>query len=294
MYAKDKDNECVTMSFLNPFKYKERPDLEPDAPRKKAFFQFWELYARKFWRLMAVNVIYFAVTLPMLAWVFYYLSAWTGDAELVQSIIPGVGYIAVLISVLPQPVFVALLAVSVLLYGPITMGATYIYRNFAREEHAWLSDILSRAWQNAFQGVIIGILDIVITLALINSAFGGLHVGDSADLIAVETAIVTLSRIGIVIWMFLRQYLYLQAVTIKLSVFHIFMNSLRFVMIGFARNLIAVFSCAVICLICFLIWAPLTMIMLLLVFYSLVGFMTIFTVYPVVKKHIIDRAEAGD
>ncbi|MDR2360129.1 MAG: hypothetical protein LBD85_02460 [Oscillospiraceae bacterium] len=280
------------MSFLNPFKYKEQPDLAPDAPRKKGFFLFMELYVRKFWRLTAVNAVYFAATLPILAWVFYYLAARTGDSELVMSVIPGVGYIAVLLSVLPQPVFVALLAVSVLLYGPITMGLTYVCRNFAREEHAWFSDMFSRAWKNAFQGVIIGIIDIIITLALINSALGGTRAAANSDLAAIETAIVTLSRIGIVIWLFLRQYLYLQAVTIKLNVFHIFMNSLRFVMIGFGRNLISTLACAAVCVVCFLIWAPLTMITLLFVFYALTGFITIFTIYPVIKKHIIDRIEA--
>jgi len=37
--------------------------------------------------------------------------------------------------------------------GPIKMGATYIFRNFAREEHARLSDIFSRAMSNRIFGI---------------------------------------------------------------------------------------------------------------------------------------------
>ena len=38
--------------------------VEKDEPQKKAFFRFFELYGRKFWRYVLINLIYLAVLLP--------------------------------------------------------------------------------------------------------------------------------------------------------------------------------------------------------------------------------------
>lgn len=49
--------------FLNP----NRPGagVAKDAPEKKAFFHFFEVYFRKFWKLMVVNLLYVLISLPV-------------------------------------------------------------------------------------------------------------------------------------------------------------------------------------------------------------------------------------
>ena len=46
--------------------YKPGKGVEKDAPQKNAFFHFFELYGRKFWRFIEVNFIYLLVLLPIL------------------------------------------------------------------------------------------------------------------------------------------------------------------------------------------------------------------------------------
>ena len=66
--------------FSNKSYYKPGKGVEKDAPQKNAFFHFFELYGRKFWRFIEVNFIYLLVLLPgaLLSLVgcpvFYYLS----------------------------------------------------------------------------------------------------------------------------------------------------------------------------------------------------------------------------
>lgn len=50
--------------------YKPGKGVEKDAPEKNAFFKFFELYGRKFWRFIEVNFIYLIVLLPMLMTVY--------------------------------------------------------------------------------------------------------------------------------------------------------------------------------------------------------------------------------
>ena len=52
--------------FSNKRYYKPGKGVEKDAPEKNAFFKFFELYGRKFWRFIEVNLIYLVVLLPIL------------------------------------------------------------------------------------------------------------------------------------------------------------------------------------------------------------------------------------
>lgn len=45
---------------------KPGPGVSKNAPQKKPFFLFWELYARKFWKLVIANLLYVLVSLPVI------------------------------------------------------------------------------------------------------------------------------------------------------------------------------------------------------------------------------------
>ena len=45
---------------------KEGPGVSKDAPKKRSFFRFFELYFRNFWKLLVNNLVYFVVSLPIL------------------------------------------------------------------------------------------------------------------------------------------------------------------------------------------------------------------------------------
>lgn len=44
---------------------KPGPGISKNAPKKKPFFYFWELYFRKFWKLIVANLLYVVVSLPV-------------------------------------------------------------------------------------------------------------------------------------------------------------------------------------------------------------------------------------
>ena len=44
---------------------KPGPGVSKDEPQKKAFFKFFELYGRKFWKLVIANLLYVLVSLPV-------------------------------------------------------------------------------------------------------------------------------------------------------------------------------------------------------------------------------------
>jgi len=279
------------MSLFRPYVYKNHPDLLDNAPVKKGFFRFFELYFRKIWRFITLNLWYFLVTLPMLLYVFYTLNGLF--AERLQSagdgiiLFAGVDFLAGFFRFIPGFLNIPLLIISVLLYGPITMGFTYILRNFAREEHAWMSDLLSRAWSNVRQGLFFGIADILVTYICMYGIFGGIAEAGRNIGYALSVILSVLSVIAFVIWLFMRHYTYLMAVTVNLNVFQILKNAWLFTILGFGRNVLSGLVTLACTFITFMLAQLLTVILLPFFYYSFTWFCTVFTCYPVVKKYII-------
>lgn len=276
------------MSLFRPYKYKSRPDLESNAPVKHGFFLFFELFFRKIWRFITLNIYYFVVTLPMLIMVYFTINGYFADQLISESgefldMLPGIGIFASVVSFIPQFLHTPLLILSMILYGPATMGLTYIFRNFAREEHAWMSDFVSRALSNFKQGLFFGILDIVVVWLLANGILGDFTFNVAAFGIVVKT----LSVIALIVYLFMRHYFYTIAVTVNLSCFAILKNSWYFVVLGFWRNLWAGFVCLLALVVSFFTLPLISLITLPLLFYSFTGFAVVFTCYPVVKKYII-------
>ena len=204
------------MSLFKPYKYKPRPDLLSDAPVKHGFFVFWEILFRKFWRFVTVNIFYFAITLPMLIYfytvcniLYYTLLESRGlleplmQASPVVDIFPGAAFFSVIRTYIPQFLHIPLFALSVFLYGPATMGMTYIFRNFAREEHAWMSDFVSRGWAYFKQGLFFGILDVVMVLLLASGMIGGVQSGNG-EITIFSKILRPLSGIVLVFYLFIR------------------------------------------------------------------------------------------
>ena len=279
------------MSLFRPYLYKNRPDLLDNAPVKKGFFRFFELYFRKFWRFLTLNLWYFLITLPMVLYVFYVLNGYFADRlkEIGEGVmlLAGVGFIASVFSFIPRVLNVPLLVISLLAYGPITMGFTYILRNFAREEHAWLSDFWSRAWSNVRQGLFFGIADIVVVCLCVSGMFGGFAEAGKNVSYALSVIRSVVCGIALVIWLFMRHYTYLMAVTVNLNVFHILKNAWLFVILGFGRNLLSLAVGLASLLVTFLLAPLLTIVLLPLFFWSFSWFCTVFTCYPIVKKYIV-------
>lgn len=284
------------MSLFRPYNYKPKPDLPANAPVKHGFFLFFELFFRKFWRFISLNLIYFAVTLPILLFIYFTVNGYfaqylvTENGEF-QSMLGGVDIFAVVVSWVPSFLHLPLFVISLILYGPLTMGVTYIYRNFAREEHAWLSDVVSRGWANFRQGLFFGLLDAVVVYLLLNGMVANIF-----SVPALAIILRTLCVLFLVVYLFMRHYFYMIAVSVNLGVFAILKNAWLFVVLGFWRNCVAGLVCLGVTVLVFFTLPLVTVVLLPTLYYAVTGFCVVFTCWPVVKRYIIvpamERAEA--
>lgn len=283
--------------FFGLFDYtKPGKGVDPDAPKKHPFFLFWELIWRKLSRLILLNLIYFVCILPILS--FLYTRFYSVILSMIDSAAPDSIALGPLPSIMasfsfsiPFPLFVALLILSVVLYGPVTCGFTYMMRNFTREEHAWFSDFFTKAKENFKQGVAIGILELLIyTVFILNLTMDSSAVGSNA----LFTVAKYVSLFLVVFFTFMRYYFYTMVVTFRLTVWQILKNAIIFAVLGIFRNILVtvVIVLTAGALIVFSGWAEFALIPLFM--FSFWGFLITFTCYPVIKKYMIDPLNAED
>ena len=133
-----------------------------DAPDKKRFILFFEILWRKLWQIIGINIIYFIIILPLMAYVLVFIMQSVG---IEAADLAGNTLFVIFAAILNLPPFFMwlLVGLSAVLYGPATCGLTYILRNYTRQEHAWtFSDFFDRAKKNFKQGLLAGIIDICL------------------------------------------------------------------------------------------------------------------------------------
>lgn len=249
------------MGLFSPSYMRDGPGVNKNAPPKKRFFLFFELYSRKFWKIIRLNFIYILFYIPAVAGLYTLLS---GRSKILS---------------------VLFFLISLVLYGPATAGMTYVLRNFAREEHAFLwSDFYDNLKSNFKQASIYGALYAVVLAVVCLAAYYYYANSFTNDFLL---APLTLCLIAEVFLFFINFYMYPMIVTFRMPLFHMLKNAAIFSIVGFFTNLITLLITGTITVLC--VWFyPTSMLAVILLVPATVQFIVTFNTYPKIKKFMID------
>ncbi len=250
---------------------KPGPGVSKDAPPKKAFFRFWEIYFRKFFNLIKVNML-FAIPVAV---AFFLMIVVT---QFIVSINPTLSFLGML---------------PLVLIFPFVGGLTFVCRNYAREEHAFiLSDFLEATKKNWKQFLLNGIICYVFYILMsVAVNFYSQQMG-SNQILYIPFVVCCLVAL---LFVFAQFYIPVMIITFDLSLRQIYKNAFIFAILGLWRNLLLLVIIAVLLLasFIFLLWIPPLAFLVLLVlavfwFFSFIGFLVNFAVYPLLVKYIIN------
>jgi hypothetical protein len=292
---------------------KEGPDITKDEPEKRPFFKFWEIFWNKRFKLVGINLIYFACNLLstaitaagyMLAVSFYFtlskgISVWDVIA---QSEHPdqaqvmyymGLAFVTIFFNLIP--VFSA---------GPFRAGLTFITQSFVKREPVFLwHDYITKTRSN---------LKLSIKVMLINGALGlwdmmlfAFYMASSAKgsnmegvmpnwLLFISAAVAIFTT---VILMAMNLYIYPMIVTFRITLKQLYKNAIILALIKWLPNLgILLLTAAMVLLPLLLINGYFAFIVSFLL-YALLGlsftsYLHTFYVYPTIKKYMIDNPNA--
>ncbi|MHC1694344.1 MAG: DUF624 domain-containing protein [Eubacteriales bacterium] len=274
--------------------------------------RFFIIYKDRFWRLITLNLLFiianFPIVFAVIALTGYFNADSTAPANILYapiygamtlspspalSALNGVYGLHVGISVMTTGTFIcyALALLSVFTFGIANTGMTYILRGFIRMEpvDTW-RDFWGAAKRNLKQAIPMGILDMLILILLV---FDIVYLNYySADM--GMTVMLVISIFVAVMYFFMRFSIYMLLITFNLPIRKIMKNSFIFASLNLKNNILALVGIMALCLLnagLFMITPGFGVLLPLLLLISNCSFMSTYSAYAAIKKHMIDPYE---
>ena len=195
---------------------KPGPGVSKDASQKRRIVIFFEIFIRKFWKLLQLNFLFIAACIPVLA-VFILVNL------LLEALFPA-NLLTQLIGLMPLSLFSL----------PV-LGMVYICRNFAREEHAFLwHDFIDQIKKNWKKGALHGLVTFLVSYFAVFSAMFYFQKASEGFFWLIPAILAVLL---LVVFLFMQYYVYTLIITFDLSYKNILKNAAIFSVAGFLRNL---------------------------------------------------------
>ena len=246
------------------------PGVRKDAPPQKAIPRFFSIFQRKFFDLCKLNLL-FCIPVAVIGALCFWLN-----------------------SLFPYP---AVDFLPVILLYPFLAGLTFVTRNYAREEHAFIfSDFKDAVKNNWVSFLLDGILCYVVFLVMSISIPFYWNAGGKNILYAVGAGLCVMISL---LFVFSQYYVPVMLVTFNLKFSQVLKNSFIFAILGVGRNFMLT---GLLLLLVFLLYlAPvmgltilLAILFALFLMFSYCSFLINFAVYPLIDKYMIKpRQDAG-
>lgn len=312
-----KDEKKSFSSKLYEFFHPNKPDAKKEKPFVPNLRSMPKFYIRNFSRILSLNLPMLLLLVPLIVIIFIYTNSGTTPSQ--ESTIYTTLYGSYLYSYSPTllsmlSIFgqqidmhvmgvggiytcVAMAVVLLLIWGAVHVGATYCARSMFRREPVFVfSDFMYAIKRNWKQGLLMGIIDALVTTILTVDILYCIQVGGTFWLDFMFFAVCALC----ILYFFMRYYIYLMLVTFDMKLGKIFKNALIFSILGIKRNLMAVLGIVVLLAVnalLFIIFRPFNIVVPLIfpLFYLLPSLTLLQTygAYPVIEKYMI-RTVTGD
>ena len=296
-------------NLINPTKDGKGVKKEPDSPRNLKYF--FKMYLRYFTRLTSVNLFIIFGNFPVFFGLFG-LSGYlntdgiapassmfapffgsqliSGTVSPVSAALYGVHGIPAHESIPTTATYVmyALAALTILTFGLVSVGTSYILRNFVRGEPVFIwQDFWYAIKRNVRQGLIFGVIDIGL-LGLLAYDIFFFYMNTGAGFI--QNMMFYFSIVIFVVYFVMRFYVYLMMITFDLSLFKLLKNAFIFSVLGFKRNFMAVLGIVFLVFINYsllLIFIPLGAIFPFIILFGHGMFITAYAAYPKIDEIMI-------
>ncbi len=305
--------------FLNKvFKFFDyNRDNRPDAPEEDTtptLKRYFKVLGRRFWKLVTLNLMMLPLIVPILIAIYLYFGM--NQTPTANNVLFPQLYAANFISPTPESTFLldlfgAQMNIPVhdgiatyigigicilflaLTFGWQNIGSTYIVRNIVRGEPVFIwSDYFYAIKRNLKQAFFLGLLDFAAIFLLGFDLMYFWNQGGSFFLDVCFFAICAL----VILYFFMRFYIYILLVTFDLSIRKILKNALIFALLGIKRNLMAVLGIVVITalnVILFVVFAmtplgiAIPLVLPLIYYLSVTSFTCAYAAYPIIDRYMI-------
>ncbi len=246
--------------------------ISKDAPKKKGIALFFDIFGRKIWQMMEINLLYMLFFLPLIL------------------ILP---VISLLKGRYPHSIIatVILVVIFMIFIGPATAGITKIIRCYVLGKHSFIWHDFWKGFKDNFKtAAIVGFIDCLVLL----SAYSALNVYPALAVQIKSKAIyipmiITLSFLLVI--MIMNFYIFPMMVATTLKIKNLFKNSLALAFVALKQNFITFGIILVTIAVMVVLRLFVLSVFLILVPFFPAAFLCLvvcFNCYPVIQKYIIN------
>lgn len=243
--------------------------IDKNGPQKNRFFLFFELFFRKFWKLIITNFLYVASILPFAAITTLLAKLYPDSPE----------------------IFLIAMLIPAFTMGPASAGFTKLLRNFALEKPVFIwSDYLETIKKNWKQALAASAINTVLGSLL----FIAIYFYATATKGLFSYLFIGIGLFFLVCFLFMQYFLYVMIVTFKFSLKQLYKNALILSLAALVTNLITTFFLLFVWLFIAVLFFSgqlgfsISMLLIVTIALSLSGFIIVYNSFPHIKKHIID------
>lgn len=257
--------------------------VSKDEPQKSALANFFSIFGGRLTKLMQLNLLFMVpfIVILALSLVLFFLPITRYDLIFVKG---SVTYQFSLWNfyVVPLPM---------ILLSPFFAGLTYVTRNFARREHAFIymdsKEAVAKNWKQFLaNGVVTYLLYVLLSFADIYY-FASMN---ESWVYGIPFAVCVMATL---IFVFASYYVPVMMLMFDLKLGQIYKNALIFSILGIVRNLIITGVTVVFlfvgwkCLTYNLLTVLLLLLFIVLLAFSFFSFLVNYCVYPIIEKYLI-------
>lgn len=218
---------------------KESKGVDENMPQKRRFFIFFDVYFRKFFKFIQLNLLFVIFSLPYMLLLYFFSPI---NIELFKSMgidpsaIPGVMINQTEVDIVMRAMF----AFSVIIFwgsGPASAGAGIVMRKFAHESHSWIwGDFWEYYKKNFKTAMVVVILDAVVIVVSASALtfYGGMIASDTDGMMRFMQVVVI---IALVIYTFMHYYIYQIMIGYKVKLKQLYNNAFLFAVAKLPQNL---------------------------------------------------------
>ena len=272
------------MAFFNNYS-KPGKGVEKDEQRPIGFIMYFVLLGRKFGSYVKLNLLYLLTCIPSIITMFFVISSFIFDVGSFDAETqPFILLISFALAVTVSMVFAL---------SPLSSGFYYILRNFAREEHAWMSDFWEIFKKNLKHSLLTWVIDsIVVILGMLALRIYAIFILAQNSLYIIPLVILIFA---LIVFAQSVPYRWTAMVTFESKLSQTYKNSIYFVLgntwRGLAQFIFSLIFAAVVTAACVL-FSILAYIVVAIIGFSAFGLIQAVTIYPVIYKYTNgDRAE---
>lgn len=275
--------------FFGMFNYeKPGPGVSKDEPEKHGLFLFFDIFFRKFWNLVKLNMLYFVSVflfyIPLVLVIIpFFVKIGNNSTSnfLISCTVNGMKVSMI------NP-FLYFYILPIMLASPAMAGFTYILRSYVKQEHAFIwmdyKDTIKKNWK---QSLLAGFINITVGMLLVETIPFYFQAASGNKIFLFPLAISLLLSIT---FLFMQYYIYMMIITFDLKLSQIYKNAAIFAVVGLGRNLLLTIVIALIVFFVF-VMPVLGVLLTFLILLSFLGLMISFASWSLLKKMMIDPYE---